>query len=158
MIYSAQAMSVNTANEYTSYMSNVHEVTKTLVQVTFNVKEVMFLIEMTNFHSWMTRCTRKFGPVWKRCLTKMMIMISSWTIFSRKISRFLNRKENLLNSTCSRRQTVHVTKASKTRNLLTGVQSGDFIDSEGNLVSVDADFSHTTEVHDLVKQTLKIEM
>ncbi len=42
-------MSVNTVNEYTSYLSNVHEVTETLVQVTFNVKEVMFLMEMTNF-------------------------------------------------------------------------------------------------------------
>jgi hypothetical protein len=36
---------------------------------------------------------------------------------------------------------IHVAKASKTRALLTGVESGDFIDSEGNLVSVDADFS-----------------
>jgi hypothetical protein len=42
-------MSVNTVNEYTSYLSNVHEVTETLGQVTFNVKEVMFLMEMTNF-------------------------------------------------------------------------------------------------------------
>ena len=49
VMYSAQSMSVNTANEYTSYMSNVHEVTETLVQVTLNVKEVMFLMEMTNF-------------------------------------------------------------------------------------------------------------
>jgi hypothetical protein len=49
-------------------------------------------------------------------------------------------------------------KDSKTRALLTGVTSGDFIDSEGNLVSVDADFSRAAEVHDLVKQTLKIEI
>ncbi len=32
-------------------------------------------------------------------------------------------------------------KTSKIRVLLTGVESGDFIDSEGNLVSVDSDFS-----------------
>ncbi len=41
---------------------------------------------------------------------------------------------------------------------MTGVESGDFIDPEANLVSVDADFSHAAEVHDLVKQALKIEM
>ena len=41
---------------------------------------------------------------------------------------------------------------------MTGVESGDFIDSEGNVVSVDADFSCAAEVHDLVKQALKIEM
>jgi hypothetical protein len=39
----------------------------------------------------------------------------------------------------------------KTRALLTGVESGDFIDYEGNLMPVDADFSHTDQVHDLVK-------
>ena len=49
-------------------------------------------------------------------------------------------------------------KASKTRALLTGVESGDFIDPEGNLVSVDDDFSRAVEVHDLVKQALKIEL
>jgi hypothetical protein len=43
VIYSAQSMSVNTVNEYTSYLSDVYEVTETLGQVTFNVKEVMFL-------------------------------------------------------------------------------------------------------------------
>jgi hypothetical protein len=53
---------------------------------------------------------------------------------------------------------IHAAKASKTRALLTGVTSGDFIDPEGNLVSVDADFSRAAEVHDLVKQDLKIEM
>jgi hypothetical protein len=42
-------MSVNTDKEYTSFLSNVHEVTERLGQVTFNVKEVMFLMEMTNF-------------------------------------------------------------------------------------------------------------
>jgi hypothetical protein len=49
VIYSTQDVSVNTINEYTFYLSNVHEVTETLGQVTFNVKEVMFLMEMTNF-------------------------------------------------------------------------------------------------------------
>jgi hypothetical protein len=48
-IYSAHVMSVNTDKEYTSYLSNVHEVTETLGQVNFNVKEEMFLMEMTNF-------------------------------------------------------------------------------------------------------------
>jgi hypothetical protein len=67
-------MSVNTDNEYTSYLSNVHEVTETLGPVTFNVREVM----------------------------NLMIMISPWTIYARKTSRFLQRKENLLRSTCSR--------------------------------------------------------
>jgi hypothetical protein len=49
-------------------------------------------------------------------------------------------------------------KDSKTRVLLTSVESDDFIDSEGNLVSVDADFSRVAVVYDLVKQDLKIEM
>jgi hypothetical protein len=53
---------------------------------------------------------------------------------------------------------IHAAKASKTRALLTGVESDDFIDSEGNLVSVDADFSRVAVVYDLVKQDLKIEM
>ncbi len=39
-------MSVNTDTEYTSYLSNVHEVTETLGTVTFNVKEVMFLMKI----------------------------------------------------------------------------------------------------------------
>jgi hypothetical protein len=38
------------------------------------------------------------------------------------------------------------------------VESNDFIDSEGNIESVDDDFSRVAEVQDLVKQTLKIEM
>ncbi len=38
------------------------------------------------------------------------------------------------------------------------MESGDFIDSEGNFVSVDADFSRVAELHDLMKQALKIEM
>ncbi len=38
------------------------------------------------------------------------------------------------------------------------MESNDFIDSEGNIESVDDDFSRVAEVQDLVKQTLKIEM
>ncbi len=38
------------------------------------------------------------------------------------------------------------------------MESGDFIDSEGKFESVDADFSRAAEVHDLVKQALKVEM
>jgi hypothetical protein len=53
---------------------------------------------------------------------------------------------------------IHVSKDSKTRTLLTGLESDDFIDSEGNSVSVDADFSRTVEVNDLLKQVVKIEM
>jgi hypothetical protein len=150
-IQSAQTMSVNTANEYTSYM-----------------------------------CTRKSGPTRKRCLMKQVTMISPSTISARKISGFLNCKENLLSSTRSRPIlpkrcrivlvkpvhcanfdstcrdidpcVIHTSKASKTRALLTGVESGDYIDSEGNIVSVDNDFSLTAQVQGLVNQTLKIEM
>jgi hypothetical protein len=41
---------------------------------------------------------------------------------------------------------------------LTGVEGDVFLDHEGNLVSVDDDYSHTEEVHELVKQALKIEL
>ncbi len=41
---------------------------------------------------------------------------------------------------------------------MTGVESGDYLDSEGNLVSVDNDFSRAAEVQGLVKQDLKIEL
>ncbi len=47
-IYSVQSMSLNTVNEYTSDLSNVHNVTETLGPVTFNIKEVMFLMERTS--------------------------------------------------------------------------------------------------------------
>jgi hypothetical protein len=49
VIQSTQTMSVNTSNEYTSFMSKVNEVEKKLGQATFSVQEVMFLMEMTNF-------------------------------------------------------------------------------------------------------------
>ena len=108
-------------------------------------------------------------------------------ISEKKISRFLESRENLLSSTRSRPIlpvkrcrivlvkpvhcanfdstcrdidpcVIHTSKASKTRALLTGVESGDYIDSEGNIVSVDNDFSLTAQVQGLVNQTLKIEM
>jgi hypothetical protein len=41
---------------------------------------------------------------------------------------------------------------------LTGTESDVFFDHEGNLVSVNDDYSHVEEVDDLVKQTLKIEL
>jgi hypothetical protein len=41
---------------------------------------------------------------------------------------------------------------------MTGVESGNYLDSEGNVVSVDNDFSRAAEVHGLVKQALKIEL
>ena len=53
---------------------------------------------------------------------------------------------------------IHAAKASKTRALMTGVESGDYLDSEGNIVSVDNDFSRADEVQGLVKRSLKIEM
>jgi hypothetical protein len=186
-IQSTQTMSVNTANEYTSFMYKVHEVEKTLGQATFSVQEVMFLMEMTNFQQWMTRCTRKSGPAWKRCLMQLVKMIFPSTKFARKISGFLKRKENILNSTRSRPifpvrrcrivlvapsivsmvrgswrdidpRVIHAAKASKTRALMTGVESGDYLDSAGNIVSVDNDFSRAAEVQGLEKQALKIEL
>jgi hypothetical protein len=39
---------------------------------------------------------------------------------------------------------------------LTGVEGDVFLDHEGNLVSVDDDYSRAEEVHELVKQALKI--
>ncbi len=41
---------------------------------------------------------------------------------------------------------------------MTGVEGDVFLDHEGTLVSVDDDYSHSEEVHELVKQTLKIEL
>jgi hypothetical protein len=39
-----------------------------------------------------------------------------------------------------------------------GVESGTYLDSEGNIVSVDNDLSRTAEVQGLVQQALKIEL
>ncbi len=49
-------------------------------------------------------------------------------------------------------------KENKTRTLLTGIEDDVFLDHEGNLLSVDDDYSHVEEVHDLVKESLKIEL
>ena len=40
---------------------------------------------------------------------------------------------------------------------MTGIEDDVFLDHEGNLLSVDDDYSHVEEVHDLVKESLKIE-
>ncbi len=145
VIYSTQDMSVNTVNEYASYLSNVHEVTETLGRVTFNVKEVMFLMEMTNFQGRITRYTRKFGTVWKWCLTKLWPNAFKTNITGKKMTHCCGWPVHCVNFDGTWRdidpRVIHAAKASKTRALLTGVESGDFIDSEGNLVSVDADFS-----------------
>jgi hypothetical protein len=53
---------------------------------------------------------------------------------------------------------IHAAKVSKTRALITGVESGDYLDSEDNIVSVDNDFSRDAKVQGLVKQSLKIEL
>ena len=106
--------------------------------------------------------------MWTIFFTKpLMMVISPWMKSARKISRFLMRMETLLSSTRSRPispvqrcQTSLVVPSieSKVRALLTGVEICDFIDSEGNIVSVDADFSRAAEVQELVRQSLKIEM
>jgi hypothetical protein len=49
-------------------------------------------------------------------------------------------------------------KENKTGDLLTGVEGNVYLDHEGNNVSVDDDYSRTEQVHELVKQTLKIEV
>jgi copper(I)-binding protein len=53
---------------------------------------------------------------------------------------------------------LHTYKTNITGKKMSDCSSVDFIDSGGNLVSVDSDFSRDAEVHNLVKQTLKIEM
>jgi hypothetical protein len=192
-VYSAQAMSVDTVNEYTSYFSNVHEVTETLRPVTFNVKEVTLLMEMTNYHQSDNKVHKKIWGSMEEMLDESDDNdIPMDDIRKKKIKIFKSRgkptkihvfKTNITGkkmSDCSgcpihcfnfdgtcRDIDPHVLratkalrdmKASKTKTLLTGVESVDSIDSEGNLVSVDTDFSRDVEVHDLVKQTLKIEM
>ena len=39
---------------------------------------------------------------------------------------------------------------------MTGVESGDYLNYEGNLVSVDYDYSRDDEVHELVNQALRL--
>jgi hypothetical protein len=69
-IYSAQTISVNTVNQYTSYMSNVHDVTETLGQATFNVKKVMVLMEMTHFQQSDNKVHKKIWTSHEEMLDK----------------------------------------------------------------------------------------
>ncbi len=172
VIYSAQPMSVNTDKEYTSYLSNVHEVTETLVQVTFNVKEVMFLMEMTNFQQSDHKVHKKIWTSMEEMLDeaddndipmddirKKNIKIFTaqgkpnklhafkTTITGKKMSDCYGCPVHCVNFDGTWRdidpRVIHDVKASKTRAFLTGVESGDLIDPEGNLVSLDDDFSRT---------------
>jgi hypothetical protein len=186
-IYSAQVMSVNNDKEYTSYLSNVHEVTETLVQVTFNVKKVMFLMELTNFQQSDYKVHKKIWASMEEMLDETDDNdIPMDDIRKKNIKNFTAqgkpKKLHAFKTTITGKKmsdccgcpvhcfhfdgtwcdidpnTIRTVKTSKTRALLTGVESGDFIDPEGNLVSVDADFSRAAEVHDPVKLALKIEM
>jgi hypothetical protein len=110
--------------------------------VTFNVKEVMFLItsqgKPTKLRVLKTNITGKKIPDCCGCPVHCVNFDGTWRDIDPRV--------------------IHAEKASKTRVLLTGVESGDFIDFEGNLVSVDVDFSRDAKVYGLVKQTLKIEI
>ena len=48
-VYSVQVMSVNTTNEYTSYLSTMYDVVETQDSVTFTSKEVLSFLEITYF-------------------------------------------------------------------------------------------------------------
>jgi hypothetical protein len=52
-------MSVNTANEYTYYLSKVHDEVETLGPANFTSKEVMFLLEMTYFQQSDVKINKK---------------------------------------------------------------------------------------------------
>ena len=52
-------MSVNTTNEYTVYLSTVHDAVETPGSATFTVSEVMFLLEMTYFQLWNSKVHMK---------------------------------------------------------------------------------------------------
>jgi hypothetical protein len=102
-MHSAQTMSVNTDKEYTSYLSNVHEVTETLGQVTFNVKEVMFLMEMTNFQQSDHKLHKKIWASMEEILDEADDNdIPMDDIRRKNIKIFFLRKENLISSTRSR--------------------------------------------------------
>jgi hypothetical protein len=87
-------------NEYTSYISNVHDVTETLGQATFNVKEVMFLMKMTNFQRSDNKVHKK---IWSSMEETLDEPDDNIPINARKISRFLEHKETLQRSTRLRR-------------------------------------------------------
>jgi hypothetical protein len=69
-------MSVNTDNEYTSFMFKVNEVEKTLGQATFSVQEVMFLMEMTNFQQSDDKVHKKIWASTEEILDTLVTMIS----------------------------------------------------------------------------------
>ncbi len=102
VIYSAQAMSVNTVNEYTSCLSNVHEVTETLDQVTFNVKKAMFLMEMTNFQHSDNKVHKKIRASMEEVLDEADDNDIPVDDIRKKNIKIFKRKENLLSSTRSR--------------------------------------------------------
>jgi hypothetical protein len=124
-------MSVNTVNEYT-YDIPMDDIRKK------NIKIFKAQGKPTNLHVFKTNITGKKMPNCSGCPVHCVDFDGTWRDIDPRV--------------------IHDVKASKTRAFLTGVESGDLIDPEGNLVSVDADFSRAAEVHDLVKQALKIEM
>jgi hypothetical protein len=155
--------------------------------VTFNVKEVMFLMELTNFQKSDNKVQKKIWASMEEMLDetddndipmdgirKKNIKLFKEQGNPTKLHAFKTNITGKKMPDCSGcpvhclnfdgtwcdidPHVIHTVKVSKTRALLTGVESGNFIDSEGNLVSVDADFSRVAEVHDLGKQALKIEM
>jgi hypothetical protein len=158
-------MSVNTANEYTSFMYEVNEVEKTLGQTTFSVQEVMFLMEMTNFQQSDDKVHKKIWASMEEMLDaagdddiineirKKNIRIFKAQgkhtkfhafkthISGKKMPDCIGCPVHCVNFDGSWRDidpcVIHAAKASKTRALMTGVESGDYLDSEGNIVSVD---------------------
>jgi hypothetical protein len=153
-------MSVNTDKEYTSYLSNVHEVTETLGQVTFNVKEVMFLMEMTNFQQSDHKVHKKIWASMEEMLDEdddndipmddirkknikiftvqgkpKKLHVFKTTITGKKMPDCCGCPVHCVNfdGTWSNidPRVIHTAKTSKTRPLLTGVESGAFIDPEG---------------------------
>jgi hypothetical protein len=86
-------MSCNTANEDKKYLSTVHDSIETLGSVTFNVDEVMFLLQMKDsiciifciFRHMLSPaprgrlfsavCMRRYTQAWKRFLTKLTILL-----------------------------------------------------------------------------------
>ncbi len=122
-IYSVQVMSVNTVNEYT-YDIPMDDIRKK------NIKIFKAQGKPTNLHVFKTNITGKKMPNCSGCPVHWVNFDGTWCDIDPHV--------------------IHTVKFSKTRVLLTGVESvdRDFIDSEGNLVSVDDDFSRTAEMYD----------
>jgi hypothetical protein len=100
--YSTQVMSVNNDKEYTSYLSNVHEVNETLVQVTFNVKEVMFLMEMTNFQQSDHKAHKKIWDSMEEMLEEVDDNDIPMDDIRKKNIKIFTSQGKPKNSTCSR--------------------------------------------------------